>query len=132
MNEQHFRLEKSFGFLVHPAIPLDKNKSGIRIADIATGTGIWLTEAARGLPDSWQFDGFDISSAQFPSSSELLPNVSFYGQNALKAFPEKCHGYYDVICIRLLHVALGNEDWEKVITNLKQCLSASIPLVPLL
>jgi ubiquinone/menaquinone biosynthesis C-methylase UbiE len=66
LNEQHFRLEKSFGFLVHPAIPLDKNKSGIRIADIATGTGIWLTEAARGFPESWQFDGFDISSAQFP------------------------------------------------------------------
>jgi len=64
------------------------------------------------------FDGFDISSVQFPSASELLPNVSFQEQNALKPFLEKYQWYYDVACVRLLHVALGNGDWEKVITNL--------------
>jgi ubiquinone/menaquinone biosynthesis C-methylase UbiE len=89
LNEQHFRLERSFGFLINPAIPLDKNKSGIRIADITTGTGIWFTKAARSLPESWQFDGFDMSSAQFPSPLELPSNVSFHEQNALKSFPEK-------------------------------------------
>lgn len=127
MNEQHFRLEKSFGFLIHPAIPLDRTNPEFKIADIATGTGIWLTEAARHLPPTWKFDGFDISSAQFPSPSDLPSNVSFHEQNALQPFPERCHGYYDVIAVRLLHVALGNDDWEKVCNNLKHCLSECTP-----
>lgn len=125
LNRQHGYLQEILGFYIHPSIPLDQNDANIWIADIAAGTGIWLYEAAQNLPKAWQFNGFDISAAQFPPLETWPENVGFYQHNALKPFPERCRGYFDIIAIRALQVAMGNEDWAAVCKNVKQCLSTS-------
>ncbi|KAF2274475.1 uncharacterized protein EI97DRAFT_422071 [Westerdykella ornata] len=50
--ERHHVWTKSIGYLLHPtvrnALPEDA-----RIADIGTGTGIWLAEIAKNLPSTY-------------------------------------------------------------------------------
>lgn len=36
----------------------------------------------------------------------------------------ECHGYYDIITIRALVTALADDEWEKVVGNVIQCLSS--------
>lgn len=125
LNAQHGYLQGTINFHIHPSIPLNPNDPNVKIAEVATGTGIWLTETAQRSPPTWQFDGFDISPAQFPSLSEWPPNVKYHVHDALAPFPEEFHGYYDVVAVRMICAALGNEEWEIVCANLKQCLSES-------
>src|SRR5438105_3456008 len=85
LDEQHFATTKTFGFLVHPNIPL--TSPTLKIADIGTGTGIWLLDVAKSLSPTCQFIGFDVSSSAFPPPQTLPPNVSFQVQDMLLPFP---------------------------------------------
>lgn len=92
---------------MHPQIQL---KEGNKVADIATGTGIWPCEVARQAPSSVQFDGFDISDAQFPHPTFLPKNVTLSKLDATLDPPESLYGKYDVVHIRLLMAVVENND----------------------
>ncbi|OJJ85940.1 putative LaeA-like methyltransferase [Aspergillus glaucus CBS 516.65] len=124
LNCQHdFLLEVYGNNLIHPSIP----KSNIQsVADIATGTGIWLRDAATVLgmwnrnPSSpYYLHGFDISSAQFqPLPTQTNAEISLSLQNCLEPFSSEHHGRYDFVHVRLLIGALRKGEYELAIKNI--------------
>ncbi|KAK1517937.1 uncharacterized protein CCOS01_12194 [Colletotrichum costaricense] len=46
-----------------------------RVAEIATGTGIWLRDMAKLLPSSPELRGIDMDTTKFPPPSDLPPNI---------------------------------------------------------
>ena len=69
LTAQHHLWEETFGYQLHPSIPRSQlDSSGLTIADIGTGTGIFLLdlEQRRRLTPQAQYIGLDISTAQFP------------------------------------------------------------------
>ncbi|KAI3531864.1 hypothetical protein CSPX01_13832 [Colletotrichum filicis] len=94
-----------------------KNQQNPRVAEIATGTGIWLRDMAKLLPSSAELRGIDMDTTKFPPPSDLPPNISLLQHNALKPFPEEMHGSFDMIHIRLIGSGMRKEDWKTVAAN---------------
>ncbi|KAI6861757.1 hypothetical protein KC338_g6475 [Hortaea werneckii] len=103
LNLQHDLYIKSTGFHLHPRIaatlPADAH-----IAEVATGTGIWLRSLAASSQSSpgWKYTGFDISPEQFPPDPDRK-GIGFRVLDILKPPPEEEKGKYDVVHVRLLH-----------------------------
>jgi SAM-dependent methyltransferase len=116
-------------FLIHPSIPF--NKTNLRIADFATGTGIWLIDVSKIVQADCKLDGFDLSSAQFPPRSEWPPNVSLHTHDILKPLPMQYHGSYDIIAVRAVLTVLTIDEWAIAVSNLVNLLSESLRNVTL-
>jgi len=132
LDAQHeFMRQLSTGHLVHPSIPCAKIKS---VADVATGTGIWLRELAASPtflnPSNVKqrsFVGFDISPQQFPSSEELQSGVCLVIHDMTETFPLRYHENFDLVNVRLVSYVLKALELEKVVRNILQLLSRSLP-----
>jgi len=98
LNLQHYIWKQAQDYLVHPNIPLDAE--GLKIADIGTGTGIWLLDLADQLPASVQLHGFDIDTSQCPPGEWLPRNVSIHKLDIFGEIPQRFCGQYDIIHIR--------------------------------
>ena len=120
LNEQHVTTVKTFGFLVHPNINI--SSPSLKVADICTGTGIWLSDVAKTLPSTCSFVGYDISFSTFPSESTLPKNVTFKTQDMLLPFPEEELGSYDLVAVRFVSVATTRTEWGRAIENLTTLL----------
>lgn len=92
------------------------------VADIATGTGIFLQDLAETLPRDSRLDGFDFDTSKFMEASQLPSNVKLMFGNAFKDFPDELHGQYDCVHVRLLVYALKADQWDLVVGNLKKLL----------
>ncbi|KAI6959797.1 hypothetical protein KC318_g14410 [Hortaea werneckii] len=119
LNLQHELYIKSTGFHLHPRIaatlPTDAH-----IAEIATGTGIWLRSLAAANSQSspgWKFTGFDLSSEQFPPEADRR-GIDFQVLDILKPPPEEERGKYDVVHVRLLVCGLKGSDWRHAAANI--------------
>ncbi|KAK3315826.1 hypothetical protein B0H66DRAFT_271949 [Apodospora peruviana] len=124
---QHEWLGELVGCNVHPTITstlLKDPQSGgkLRIADVATGTAIWLLDLAKTLPSDTQFHGFDISAAQFPPSEARPSNVSLHEHNVTEPFPEEYIGSFDLVAVRLITAGLRGDDWTKAVKNVESLL----------
>ncbi|KAF9873867.1 hypothetical protein CkaCkLH20_08601 [Colletotrichum karsti] len=89
-----------------------------RVAEIATGTGIWLREMATQLPASAELRGIDMDTTKFPPASELPKNMKMIQHNALRAFPAEMRGTFDMVHVRLISLGMKKGDWEIVAKNL--------------
>lgn len=91
-----------------------------RIADVATGTGIWLNELSKQLPHA-QLEGFDMAPENFGT---VASNVILhrYSQNALEPFQEELRGKFDVVHVRLLMFGLKADEWMKAFANVATLL----------
>ena len=65
--------------------------------------------------------GFDISSAKFRISDET--GVEFVTHDMTTPFPPEYHGKFDVVHLRLLVVAIREDDVSSVVENVMQLLS---------
>lgn len=92
------------------------------IADVGTGTGIWLRELAKILPSDAQLDGFDFDTAKFPDPGQLPSNVKLAWGNSLKPFPKECLGHYDLVHVRCFLYALKAFQWEEMAANMRLLL----------
>ncbi|KAL5001146.1 S-adenosyl-L-methionine-dependent methyltransferase [Aspergillus recurvatus] len=123
LNNQHSFIVEAVGGLIDSAVPLENITS---IADVGTGTGIWLHEVRDFLKskvpnkEHRTFHGFDISAAQFPDPPPK--DVSFSCQDILKPFPPEHHGRYDLVHVRLLVTAFPEKDYETAVRNLVEIL----------
>lgn len=112
---QHGYILNCQGYYLHPDIP--PLPAGTRIADIATGTAIWLREVAAAKPNV-ECHGFDISDIMFPASPALPANVTLHLADIKKPLDERWTGYFDVVHVRLLQAALRIDDWGPVLRNI--------------
>lgn len=120
LDEQHIFITKTLGFLIHPNIPTPSPAA--KIADIGTGTGIWLLDVARTLPLTCQLTGFDATSSSFPPSHTLPPNVTFKIQDMYRPFPESELSTYDMVAARFTSSGIQRADWVRAVTNLMTLL----------
>ncbi|CAI6335751.1 unnamed protein product [Periconia digitata] len=119
--KQHYTWTKSIGYLLHPSIA-SALPSNAQIADVGTGTGIWLSELSKTSPSTHQFFGYDISDAQFLPSSSLPSNVTLSLGDFKKPFPSELHGKFDVVNIRLIIISMGPGIWESTLRHVVQLL----------
>ncbi|MCJ1293583.1 hypothetical protein MMC34_005138 [Xylographa carneopallida] len=104
---------------IHPSIPLAHDA---RIADVATGSGIWLLDMAASLPPTVQCHGFDISIDQCPPAAWLPKNVKIQTWDIFTDPPERFLEYFDVVHVRLITLVIKNNDPRQVISNLRKLL----------
>jgi hypothetical protein len=139
LTAQHYLWKDALQFALHPDIPVGPTT---RIADVATGNGfvycnpsklyhealtpcsIWLLDLARKLPSTTKLDGFDISLDQCPPQAWLPDNVNLHTWNLLEAPPSEFVGMFDVVHIRLITVAVQNNDPRPILASLHSLLSA--------
>lgn len=113
------------GNILHPSISRHEIRA---VADMGTGTGIWLNDMAEELQahrkDGRKMDliGFDVSAQQFPSSDDRLPEVDFVVQDITTPFPEQYHNRFDVVNMRFLVYALNETDLQKTVDNVAETL----------
>lgn len=94
----------------------------LRIADVGTGTVIFLLDIANDFPSSVKFHGFDITGVHFPDK-DVPENVSFHQHDMREAFSEEFLGKFDLVCLRLVVLGLRGDEWELAIKNLIALLS---------
>ncbi|EED13940.1 hypothetical protein TSTA_101760 [Talaromyces stipitatus ATCC 10500] len=135
LNKQHELLVSLCnGNLLHPHIP----KAAIgRLADIGTGSGIWLDDVAEKLePDleatssltEREYAGFDISAAHFPANPR--PDTCYIVHDILEPFPNQFHNFYDVVNVRLMVLALKKYDIRVAAMNVAALLSKFYAIKP--
>ncbi|KAF3319352.1 hypothetical protein TWF173_003794 [Orbilia oligospora] len=120
LNTQHDVFVENTGHLLPPAIPDHGNLNAV--ADIATGTGIWLTQLSELLPSAAILHGFDITDRLFPDPSTIRKNVSFSLLNVLEPISETLYEKYDVVHIRGLSFVLKTEEWDVVVKNVAKII----------
>lgn len=99
---QHHMLQSRQGWMIHPKIA--KALADLphpRIADVATGTGIWACEVAQTMPNA-EVVGLDISDQQFGPQWTLPSNLSLGLYDLLEDVPSDLVGTFDFVHVRLL------------------------------
>ncbi|OTB18370.1 hypothetical protein K445DRAFT_315184 [Daldinia sp. EC12] len=115
INLMHHIWTKIFGYNIHPKIPSDA--PNLRIADVGTGTGMWLFDVQSKLKDA-RLDGIDISFDAAPPKETLPPNITFRHWNVKDDVPEDLVGTYDIINVRFFGFVLLNDDIPGVAAKL--------------
>jgi len=119
LNKQHELYKINTGHLLHPRIAATLPKDA-HIAEVATGTGIWLRDLSSQFPKSWSFTGLDISADQFPKQHE--DRLELKVLNILNPVPEEYKGTIDVVHLRLLVCGLSGDDWKTAARNIHNLL----------
>jgi SAM-dependent methyltransferase len=95
----------------------------VHVADVGTGTGIFLSKLAETVPASATLHGFDISEAQFPKSAQNSHNIGLSVADAKIGFPPEHKGIYDIVHLRLLSPGMASDtDWSRVVENVMSLL----------
>ncbi|KAL7942115.1 S-adenosyl-L-methionine-dependent methyltransferase [Trichoderma barbatum] len=119
LDGQHFLFSFQNGFTIDPIIPISPDA---KIAEMGTGTGIWLLDMASQVPSTVQLDGFDISDEQFPAQSALPSNVTLQVLDSFAEMPEEHFEKYDVVHLRLWCAIIRGCDTFRLIKNATQLL----------
>ncbi|KAI1122476.1 S-adenosyl-L-methionine-dependent methyltransferase [Nemania abortiva] len=120
INLQHYQWVQLFGYHLHPSIPAVGSQH--RIADVGTGTGVWLTDLSAHLPATVQLDGLDVSLKAIPPVEWLPSNVSFRQWDIREAVPEDLVGQYDIVHIRLFIFVLLDKEVPEILQKLTMLL----------
>ncbi|KAH8666740.1 hypothetical protein BX600DRAFT_462429 [Xylariales sp. PMI_506] len=134
LNLQHYLWREAQGFLVHPWVREELHKKAqsakggsqtLEIADLATGTGIWLLDLHRSseLSDvKTRLQGFDISPSLFPHKAWLPKSISFDTSNLLMDPPEELLGSFDYVHLRLVISVTTRGDPRQIIRHIFKLL----------
>ncbi|KAF2962934.1 hypothetical protein GQX73_g10636 [Xylaria multiplex] len=120
INLQHYQWVELFGYHLHPQIPT--TSANLRIADVATGTGVWLTNLSTRVSPAAQLDGLDISLEATPPTEWLPHNVRFMQWDIKQAVPAALLEKYDIVHIRLLSFVLQDDEIPSVLQNVIKLL----------
>ncbi|KAI0812859.1 S-adenosyl-L-methionine-dependent methyltransferase [Xylaria sp. FL0064] len=120
INLQHYQWVNLFGYHLHPHIPPPGPQH--RIADVGTGTGLWLMDLSARLPETVRLDGLDVSLEATTPAEWVPSNVSFREWNIKQEPPEDLIGQYDVVHLRLLIFVLLDDEIPAVLQKLIKLL----------
>ena len=82
----------------------------------------WLLELSQQVSSDWQLDGFDISTAQFPASEFLPPNVTLTSLDAFGNLPVDLIAKFDIVHVRAFCVVVKKGDPGPLMANLIKLL----------
>ncbi|KAL5357094.1 S-adenosyl-L-methionine-dependent methyltransferase [Aspergillus floccosus] len=119
LDAQHLLWRLHTGYILHPRVPVTDN---MKIAELGTGTGVWLFEAAKSLPPTTQLHGFDISDEQFPPREPCPPNVRFEIMDSFVDPPISLVGQYDVVHLRMWASNFRNRDPGAILHHVMELL----------
>lgn len=127
---QHFLIQNTMGYLLEPAVEKSlvdfQQSQQLKVADLACGNGIWLSELHSALKKaniSAQLDGFDINPINFPDSAYLPASVSLKQLDILaKPLPAELIGVYDIVHIRAFVSVIPNADLTPVLSVASELL----------
>ncbi|KAK5125604.1 hypothetical protein LTR85_011878 [Meristemomyces frigidus] len=123
LNLSHYIWLASFGYNLHPRIEdAIEGKERLKLADIGTGTGIWLLDMANELPRSSQLDGIDISFGQCPPEAWLPKNVDLHQLDVFDEVPDDMLERYNVIHVRHFVCVVKGNDPAPLLRNLLRML----------
>ncbi|KAH8781023.1 UMTA methyltransferase family protein [Diaporthe sp. PMI_573] len=120
INLMHTLWCKIFGYNVHPKIPI--SRPNLRVADVGTGTGIWLFDVRESVDPSARLEGFDISFDAAPPKETLPSNVSFRHWDVNSDLPQDLVGVFDVVHVRFFAFVLMNDQVQPVVERLFKML----------
>ncbi|KAJ5415085.1 hypothetical protein N7465_003780 [Penicillium sp. CMV-2018d] len=106
LNLQHYILKDMFGYSLHPKIP--RNQKSLKIADVGTGTGIWLLDLLSQLDPSTELVGIDVDITQVGPRQWLPENLTLRQWNVFTDVPDDLVGAFDIVNLR--HFAFVIED----------------------
>lgn len=109
---------RNVGYLIHPSVA-SALPSNPRVADLGTGTGVFLTRFRELYPNA-TLDGFDISPVLFPQPTP--PGMTLATMDVKEPVPEELCGKYDLVHVRLLAAAMGADEWAPVVRNVARLL----------
>jgi len=114
LDDQHYASVANAGYLVHPTVACKLSK----VADLGTGTGIFLIHLAEHLPSTAELVGYDVSNKQFATKENRPANVDLRVQSILDEFPNLEFGTYDLVHLRYLVIAIsGLGGWKRTLDN---------------
>ncbi|OTA84585.1 hypothetical protein M434DRAFT_400421 [Hypoxylon sp. CO27-5] len=119
LNLQHYLWKEIFGYALHPKISRDRKS--LRIADVGTGTGIWLRDLASQLDASAELLGLDTDITQTGPSEWLPGNMSLREWSVLTDVPDDLVAKFDIVHLRLFCWVI-EDDPEPVLENLIKLL----------
>ncbi|KAK3311847.1 hypothetical protein B0H66DRAFT_575676 [Apodospora peruviana] len=121
LNLQHHLWKDIFGYSLSPKIPRDK--TFLKVADVGTGTGVWLLDLHSQLPSSTETElvGFDTDIEQVGPRKWLPDNLSLRQWSVFENVPEDLVGTFDIVNVRLI-VFVIEEDPAPVLRNLLKLL----------
>ncbi|KAL4770594.1 hypothetical protein BDW60DRAFT_208970 [Aspergillus nidulans var. acristatus] len=132
--EERARLNNQHRVLIHIIdnkilhAPIDPSAIST-VADVGTGTGIWLEALAAHLGRistdqglQRQYDGLDMTAAHFPAAHSRPENFAYDVWNILDPVPEERKGKYDLVHVRLLAAAFAKGQVAIAVDNLVQLL----------
>ncbi|MCJ1392252.1 hypothetical protein MMC18_005119 [Xylographa bjoerkii] len=110
------------GHLIHPSVPRDDLKA---IADIGTGTGVWMEEVQQEFEATHagrnvQFTGFDVSETLFPCQNR--PGQTFVVHDAVQPFPDEYHEKFDLVHLRFLSYSIEPHQLEDLVEFVSEIL----------
>ncbi|KAK2604077.1 hypothetical protein N8I77_007036 [Diaporthe amygdali] len=120
INLLHCLWVKIFGYVVHPKIPIQS--ANLRVADVGTGTGIWLLDVRELAAPTARLEGFDISLATVPPAETLPSNVRFRHWDVKQDLPQDLVGAFDIVHLRSLSFVLLNSQVPDVVERLFKML----------
>ncbi|KAK0509982.1 hypothetical protein JMJ35_007376 [Cladonia borealis] len=120
LNYQYYLWQNAAGFYLHPDIP--QLQPNAQVADVATGSGMWLLDLASSLPPTTRLTGLDISLAQCPPRAWLPHNVQLFSWDFFTEVPVDLVAKFDVVHIRLVAVTIRNNDPTVLVRNLARLL----------
>jgi trans-aconitate methyltransferase len=106
---------RNIGYVLHPETIAQLTPES-RVADIGTGTGIFLEQLHVHHPET-TLDGFDISTALFPAQSTLPSQISLRQLDIKQPIPQELQGQYDVVHVQMLAAGMLPSEWELVVRN---------------
>ena len=118
LNLQFYLWKDALRFNIHPSVPVQERSS---IADVGTGTAIWMIDVARQLPEA-QIVGFDVDLTQAPHSQWLPHNVTLRSWDVFEDPPSDLIGKYDIVHVRLLVLVIPDGKPQSVLRNLFKLL----------
>ncbi|KAJ4218145.1 hypothetical protein NW759_008737 [Fusarium solani] len=121
LDAQHLLWKLHNRYTLHPAI---SKSDHMKIAEVGTGTGIWLFDLAQDLPNTVCLHGYDISPRQFPSKKLWTSNIKLSLMDSLRDPPEALHGKYDVVHLRMWASNLRTRDVKLLIRSASKLLKA--------
>lgn len=121
LNLQHHLWKDIFGYSLSPRIPRDRKS--LKIADVGTGTGVWLLDVHSQLDSSAETElvGFDTDITQVGPKEWLPKNLSLRQWSVFDDVPEDLVGTFDIVNVRLI-VFVIEEDPVPVLRHLLKLL----------